>query len=55
MTSPTQENCSLSAAQRASLANAHMDAEVELAFEDPEYRQSLHEVVLFREAVRGLG
>ena len=43
MTSPTQENCSLSAAQRASLANAHMDAEVELALEDPEYRQSLHE------------
>ena len=43
MTSPPQENCSLSAAQRASLANAHMDAEVELALEDPEYRQSLHE------------
>ena len=43
MTSPTQENCSLRAAQRASLANAHMDAEVELALEDPEYRQSLHE------------
>ena len=43
MTSPTQENRSLSAAQRASLANAHMDAEVELALEDPEYRQSLHE------------
>ena len=43
MTSPTLENCSLSAAQRASLANAHMDAEVELALEHPEYRQSLHE------------